>query len=287
MTRITQTPVRSSPAMIARSIGAAPRQRGSSEGCTLSIGHPESSGSRISWPKAQTASASGRTARIRSRASSSLTFAACEQLDPQLGGDLRGRRRLSAAAAPPGPVGRGDDEQRAVLGAGEPAQHRAGELRGAEVDGPHAFGAWLAVLAGLFGGLLLGQRRAVALALAQGAQGALALRPRGAVEDQHPVEVVDLVLEDARLKAGGLDPHRLAVGVETAEAGVKGALDVHRDPGQAQAALLGDHDLVGEPLDLGVDQRASARCRPPPGRPAAGAAPRPGWRRGRRPSRRA
>jgi hypothetical protein len=31
------TPVRSSPAMIARSTGAAPRQRGSSDGCTLSI----------------------------------------------------------------------------------------------------------------------------------------------------------------------------------------------------------------------------------------------------------
>ena len=32
-----ETPVRSSPAMIARSTGAAPRQRGSNDGCTLSI----------------------------------------------------------------------------------------------------------------------------------------------------------------------------------------------------------------------------------------------------------
>jgi hypothetical protein len=31
-----ETPVSSSPAMIARSTGAAPRQRGSSDGCTLS-----------------------------------------------------------------------------------------------------------------------------------------------------------------------------------------------------------------------------------------------------------
>jgi hypothetical protein len=30
-----ETPVRASPAWIARSTGAAPRQRGSSEGCTL------------------------------------------------------------------------------------------------------------------------------------------------------------------------------------------------------------------------------------------------------------
>ena len=63
MSRMTQTPVRSSPAMIARSIGAAPRQRGSSEGWTFSIGSSESSGSRISWPKAQTTTASGAAAR--------------------------------------------------------------------------------------------------------------------------------------------------------------------------------------------------------------------------------
>ncbi len=56
---ITQTPVCRSPAMIARSIGAAPRQRGSSEGCTFSIGCAESSGSRISWPKAQTTTTRG------------------------------------------------------------------------------------------------------------------------------------------------------------------------------------------------------------------------------------
>ena len=35
--RMMQTPVTSSPAIIARSIGAAPRQRGSSEGCTFSM----------------------------------------------------------------------------------------------------------------------------------------------------------------------------------------------------------------------------------------------------------
>ena len=77
MTRIRLTPVYSSPAMIARSIGAAPRQRGSSDGCTFSIDHSESSGSRINWPKAQTAIASGRAARIRSSAAASFTSPAC------------------------------------------------------------------------------------------------------------------------------------------------------------------------------------------------------------------
>ena len=37
VTRMIETPVSASPAMIARSIGAAPRQRGSSDGCTLII----------------------------------------------------------------------------------------------------------------------------------------------------------------------------------------------------------------------------------------------------------
>ena len=37
MTRMIETPVSASPAMIARSTGAAPRQRGSSDGWTLSI----------------------------------------------------------------------------------------------------------------------------------------------------------------------------------------------------------------------------------------------------------
>ena len=37
VTRMIATPVSASPAMIARSIGAAPRQRGSSDGCTLII----------------------------------------------------------------------------------------------------------------------------------------------------------------------------------------------------------------------------------------------------------
>jgi hypothetical protein len=78
---MTLTPVRSSPAIIARSIGAAPRQRGRSEGCTFSIGTSERSGSLISWPKAQTA-AFGPAAAIRSRTSGALTSAACSSSMP-------------------------------------------------------------------------------------------------------------------------------------------------------------------------------------------------------------
>src|SRR4051812_19572383 len=107
----------------------------------------------------------------------------------------------------------------------------------------------------LVGLILLSQRRAVAAALAQGAQGALALCARRPIEDQDPVEMVELVLEHPRLQPRCLDADRLAVDVEAAEAGVQGTLDVHRDPRQAEAALLGDDDLIGEPLDLWIDQR--------------------------------
>ena len=69
------TPVRSSPAIIARSIGAAPRHRGSSDGWTLRISCSDSSGSLISAPNAHTTSASGSAAAIVARASSSLTVA--------------------------------------------------------------------------------------------------------------------------------------------------------------------------------------------------------------------
>ena len=95
----------------------------------------------------------------------------------------------------------------------------------------------------------------VALARAQRPQLRLALGAFGAVEDQHPVEVVDLVLEDASLEARGLDRDRLAVDVTAGEASVERALDVHRHPRQAEAALLGYRQLVGHPLDLRVDQR--------------------------------
>ena len=97
------TPVRSSPAMIARSIGAAPRQRGSSEGWTLSIGSSESSGSRISWPKAQTAATSGRAARIRSSGLGVVDALGLEQLDPELARPPR--RPAAAASCGPGPWG--------------------------------------------------------------------------------------------------------------------------------------------------------------------------------------
>ena len=64
VTRMIDTPVCSSPAMIARSTGAAPRQRGSSDGWTLSISKSDSSGSLMSAPNAHTTTTSAPGAAI-------------------------------------------------------------------------------------------------------------------------------------------------------------------------------------------------------------------------------
>src|SRR4051812_46115897 len=105
--RMIATPVSSSPAMIARSTGAAPRQRGSNDGWMLSIRCSLSSGSLSNAPNAQTTTASGRTAEIRARASSALTLAgwstsmsSSRAASATGGGGSRGR-------GPPGPGGGG------------------------------------------------------------------------------------------------------------------------------------------------------------------------------------
>ncbi len=63
--------------------------------------------------------------------------------------------------------------------------------------------------------------------------------------------MVHLVLEDARLQARGLDQDRLAGDVPGADPRVQGALDVDDHVGEAQAPLLGGHEIVGEPFELG------------------------------------
>ena len=81
-------------------------------------------------------------------------------------------------------------------------------------------------------------RFGAALGLAQLAQGSLALVAGGAVQDQHAVEVVDLVLDHARLEAGGLDQAVLALLVARRARARGRALDVDGDAGDREAALL-------------------------------------------------
>ena len=57
--------------------------------------------------------------------------------------------------------------------------------------------------------------------------------------------MIELVLNSG--PAGSL--HRLAVDVVATEAGVQRPLDIHRNPGPAEATLLSNDNLIGEPLN--------------------------------------
>ncbi len=102
-------------------------------------------------------------------------------------------------------------------------------------------------------------RGCTVVSLPQRPQRALPLLALGSVEDQHPVQVVDLVLEHAGLEARGLDQERLTPHIAASHPRMQRALDLDRDSGQAEAALHGDRQLVGEPLQLRVHDRG--RCR--------------------------
>ena len=77
---IRQTPVLSSPARMARSTGAAPRQRGRSEKCRFTIGTCRSTSARMSVPKAKTTPSStfaSRTSATRLETGSPSSSAHC------------------------------------------------------------------------------------------------------------------------------------------------------------------------------------------------------------------
>ena len=61
--------------------------------------------------------------------------------------------------------------------------------------------------------------------------------------------MVDLVLDDARLEALGVDDELLPRGVVSARANARRALDLDVHAGDAQAALFGCLELVAVPLD--------------------------------------
>ena len=88
------TPVSSSPARIARSTGAAPRQRGSSDGCTLSHSARSSSDCGISRPYAQTTIASTGSLRQLRPLGLEARRSRAARRPPS-----RRRRELAAAAA--------------------------------------------------------------------------------------------------------------------------------------------------------------------------------------------
>ena len=109
--RMRHTPVSASPASIARSTGAAPRQRGSSEKCrfTKPCGSASSNETGSSWPNATTTPSAAPLARTSS--TTSRAFSGVRTGEPELERGPLHRRRFGARAAPAAPVGLGDDER--------------------------------------------------------------------------------------------------------------------------------------------------------------------------------
>src|SRR4051812_27966369 len=190
-----ETPLSTSPPMIARSTRAPPRQRGSSDGWTLSIGWSESSGSRIRPPNADTQTTSGRADAMAARASSSLTLGGCRTSMPS-----------SRAAAAAGGGARRRPRPRGRSGRVTTSKGRCAEAasRRSTATAKSLVPRKTVCTAGAL-------RRAVGGLLPQDADRLLALLPSAALDHQHAVEMVDLVLDDARLEPRGLDDHRLAV----------------------------------------------------------------------------
>ena len=101
--------------MIARSIGAAPRQRGSSDGWTLSIGELGEQRLADQLPEGADDDRLGRGGADPLQRRLVVDVLGLQQLDPELA--RRPRRPAAAACLLPRPlaaVGRGDDERRAV-----------------------------------------------------------------------------------------------------------------------------------------------------------------------------
>src|SRR3990172_1881885 len=75
---------------------------------------------------------------------------------------------------------------------------------------------------------------------------------RSAIDEQHPVKVVDLVLEDARQPARGFHAQRLAVQVVTPEGDRPKAFNLTEIAGDGEATFIGADSLRRMADDFGV-----------------------------------
>ena len=266
-----ETPVRSSPAMIARSIGAAPRQRGSNEGWTFSIGYADSSGSLISPPNAHTQTASGRADAIRLPHVGVVDRGRLGDLDPELGRRLGDRRARDATATATGAVGSRHDQRRPMRGGGQASQHRDRERRRAEEDGSHR------------SGLPVGGLHATRPAAASRSARIASLRCSRVVRSR--IRTPSRWSISCWITRASSPEASTTIGspalVERADADVDGPLDVDEHPGEAEAALLHRLELLARPLDLGVDERRHGRLMLHAVDEHAVEHARPGARRGR------
>src|SRR5579875_284840 len=233
-----ETPVSTSPARIARSTGAAPRQRGRREKWTFSIGSASSTSARMSWPKATTTPSSAPAPATS--ATSSLTGMPSSRAAAFTGLGAGAPRRLRRRS---GPVTARTTSWPAAASARSTVAAASGAPRKARRA------RWL------LGPGARGQRAAGGEgSLAQDRPSLPALVRVEPLDDEHPVEVVHLVLEAAGQQLVGLDVEWLAVEADATQVHL---LRAHDRPGQAgdrQAALLVGPLAAGLD-DLGVDDR--------------------------------
>src|SRR5438067_4424502 len=235
---------------MARSTGAAPRHRGSSEKWTLSIGTTASTWGRISFPNATT---------TPSRAPTSTTSSTRSVTE---------RPRSSAAAftglgtsVPPRPRFRSGCETTSATSWPSSTSIRSGWTATSGVPRKARRTRRLPLQA-------VGARRRPApaelgIAVAQLAQRLLALVGIEALEQQDAVEVVDLVLEQPGEHLVAFDRELVPVEVEAGDVHLLRPHDLEREPRHRQAALLVEpfaprlcdrrvHDHVGPGVVLEV-----------------------------------
>src|SRR5579863_866034 len=99
-----------------------------------------------------------------------------------------------------------------------------------------------------------GNRRLETLGLSELAQDDAALQRRNVVDEQHAVEVIDLVLDAGGEQALGIELADLVLLVEVAHAHRHRPFDVGILLGQRQAALAAYHRLVRFPDNFGIGE---------------------------------
>src|SRR5262245_26677151 len=245
------TPVWVSPAMIARSTGAAPRQRGSSEGWTFNSSCSDRRGSLMRAPNAHTTTVwRAPPAAIIARAAGSLTLRGCATGIPS----ERARSATGGEASRrPRPRGRSGRVSTSVgRWASLPARRSRTAAANSEVPRKTVLKSPTPP------GRPLGDgRRPVLgrfLGLAHRAHRLLARLAGDAIQDQHAIEVVHLVLDHPGSQPVGLDLELTPARVARAHSHARRALDLDVHAGQAQAPLFGELALLALPHPDRVDE---------------------------------
>src|SRR4051794_26549934 len=209
---IRHTPVSSSPARIARSTGAAPRHRGSSEKCRFTIGTRSRTCSLMSLPKATT------TPSSTSASSTASTWWATGMLS-SVAAALTGL----GTSAPPRPRLRSGWVMTMATSWPSSTSARSGGTAASGVPRNAS---------------LMRTSVLCAHAASQLAHGFLALVGVEQFEQQATVEVVELVLEQAGEQLVGLEGHLVAVEVVAGEVDLLWPHDREVQARHRQAALL-------------------------------------------------